>query len=290
MQTVSTVAAVREALADARRKRSRIGFVPTMGALHEGHLSLIRQARAECAVVVVSIFVNPTQFCEGEDLDHYPRPLDRDLQLCDAERVDLVFTPSETEVYPSGSTTSVRVSGLTERLCGAHRPGHFDGVTTVVAVLFNIVLPDVAYFGQKDYQQFVVIRRMAEDLGLPIEIVGCPTVREPDGLALSSRNAYLTESQREQALSLSSALSWGVAEIESGRRDAAELIEAMKRHIEQAGPCTIDYVEIVDPQTLQPLKRIEAEVRLLAAVRIGDCRLIDNMSAGGPVVSGAGCG
>jgi pantoate--beta-alanine ligase len=276
MNKLQKIGEVRDFTRPHRRAGLRIGFVPTMGAIHEGHRSLMRAARAECGVVVVSIFVNPTQFGPSEDFEQYPRPLEADLAACEAEGVDAVLCPEVHEIYPAGDATRVSVTRLTEGLCGAHRPGHFDGVTTVVAKLFNIVQPDAAYFGQKDAQQTVVIRRMTQDLCLPIEIVVCPTVREPDGLALSSRNAYLTPEQREQALSLFKALTWADQQIRSGERDAEKLVSIMHDWIISAGPCHIDYVSIVDPDDLTPLSWIDDHCLIALAVRIGETRLIDN--------------
>jgi pantoate--beta-alanine ligase len=248
-----------------------------MGALHEGHCSLMRAARAACDEVVVSIFVNPTQFGPGEDFERYPRPLEADLTACWEEGVAAAFCPSVTEMYPPGSLTTVTVSRLTEGLCGAHRPGHFNGVTTVVTKLLNIVQPDAAFFGQKDAQQATVIRRMVRDLCMPVEIVVCPTVREPDGLAISSRNAYLSDGERQQALSLSTALRWVEAQVRAGQRDVETLVRGMRGQVEAAGPCTIDYVEIVDAEDLTPKTVVEGRCLVALAVRIGKTRLIDNV-------------
>lgn len=248
-----------------------------MGALHEGHYALIRTARAESDVVVVSIFVNPTQFGPNEDFQRYPRPIEADLAGCERERVDAVFSPDVDAMYPPGSFTKVLVSRLTAALCGPHRPGHFDGVTTVVAKLLNIVQPDAAYFGQKDYQQAVIIQRMVRDLNWPVRIVVCPTVREPDGVALSSRNAYLSPAEREQARSLSAALFWARDRVSAGESDADALIREIRRRIEAAGPCRIDYIEAVDADHLTPRVRIEGRCVLALAVRIGSTRLIDNV-------------
>jgi pantoate--beta-alanine ligase len=277
MKNLQTVVQVREFLQPHRVAGRRIGFVPTMGALHEGHRSLIRAARSDCDVVVVSIFVNPTQFGPNEDFSAYPRPVEEDLAACRAEGVDTVFCPPVEEMYPSHAATTVTVSGLTEGLCGTHRPGHFAGVTTVVAKLFNIVQPDAAYFGQKDAQQVIVIRKMVRDLLLPIQIVTCPTVREPDGLALSSRNAYLCPAEREQALSLSRALKWASEQVEAGQRDVAVLVDGMRQRINAAGPCSIDYIEIVDADELTPKRQVESKCLIALAVRIGKTRLIDNI-------------
>jgi pantoate--beta-alanine ligase len=248
-----------------------------MGALHEGHRSLMRAARAGCDVVVVSIFVNPTQFGPGEDFQHYPRPLEADLAACREEGVDAVFMPAVAQMYPPGAVTTVSVRRLTEGLCGRFRPGHFDAVTTVVAKLFNIVQPDRAYFGQKDAQQAAVIRQMVRDLDWPVEVVVCPTVREPDGLAMSSRNAYLSPEQRRQAVSLSAALVWARTRIEGGERDVAKLVAGMREQIESAGPCQIDYLEVVDADTLEPKPGAAGRCLVALAVRIGGARLIDNV-------------
>jgi len=255
----------------------RIGFVPTMGAIHECHRSLMRAARAGCDEVIVSIFVNPTQFSPGEDYDRYPRPVEEDLAACQAEGVDTVFCPCVEEMYPAGWATTVSVARLTQGLCGAHRAGHFDGVTTVVAKLFNIVQPDVAYFGQKDAQQAVVIRQMVRDLLWPIEIVVCPTVRESDGLAVSSRNSYLTPEQRVQARCLYAALRGAQARLAGGQRDAASLAAEMREGIQSAGPCSIDYVALVDADDLTAQQTVEGRCLIALAVRIGPARLIDNV-------------
>ncbi len=283
MRKLETVAALRTHLQPLSRAGKRIGFVPTMGALHEGHRSLMRAARKECEIVVASIFVNPTQFGPGEDFEKYPRPLEKDLAACREEGVDVVFVPEVGEIYPPGAVTRVSVARLTEGLCGRHRPGHFDGVTTVVAKLFNIVQPDKAYFGQKDAQQAAVIRQMVRDLIWPIQIVVCPTVREGDGLAMSSRNAYLSPEQRRQALCLSKALHWAQGQIETGRGDVQKITAAMREQIEAAGPCEIDYIEVVDAETLEPKTSAVGRCLVALAVRIGPARLIDNVlvDAGG---------
>ncbi len=274
---VETIAAVRQRVADARGAGQSIGLVPTMGALHEGHLSLIRRARERTGCVVVSIFVNPTQFVAGEDLDSYPRTLEADVDACGRIGADLVFAPSVEVMYRPDAVTTVRVSGLTETLCGPHRPGHFEGVTTVVSKLFNIVQPDVAFFGQKDAQQAIVLRKMVEDLDMPIEVEVCPTVREPDGLAMSSRNAYLSAEQRQQAVSLYRALDGARQAIADGQRDATTLIARMRETLQSAGPCRIDYVDIVHPTTLEPVDPVTCPVLIALAVRIGRSRLIDNI-------------
>lgn len=277
MDTAKTIAEARAAVRRARAAGASIHFVPTMGALHEGHYSLIRAARGPGRFVVVSIFVNPTQFGPNEDFARYPRPVEQDLAGCGREGTDLVFLPSTEELYPRPGVTTVHVAGVTETLCGPHRPGHFDGVATVVAKLFNIVLPDVAYFGQKDAQQAVVIRRMVADLDMPVEVVVCPIVRDADGVALSSRNAYLSPAQREQARCLVESLRIGERMIRDGEHRTDEVILAMRRHITAAGPCAIDYVEAVDPETLQRPPTIGRRTLLALAVRIGSTRLIDNV-------------
>ncbi|MCZ6655156.1 MAG: pantoate--beta-alanine ligase, partial [Planctomycetota bacterium] len=266
---------VREQVAGARSKDSAriVGLVPTMGALHAGHLSLIDAARRDCGWVVVSIFVNPSQFGPNEDLDHYPRPVSADLEKCRESGVDLVFQPSAEVVYGSGCDTTVQVNTVSALLCGRHRAGHFAGVSLVVTKLLNIVQPDRAYFGQKDAQQLAVVRRLVHDLNMPVEIIGCPTVREPDGLALSSRNAYLNEHERQQATVLYRSLLAIRDAVEGGSRDSAALVRSARDLIEQSGPCEIDYVELVDPESMQPFAHLE-EGRVLAAVavRFGECR------------------
>ena len=227
--------------------------------------------------MAVTIFVNPTQFEPGTDYQSYPRTAESDLAACESAGVALVFAPSASTMYPDGIVTNVHVAGLTDALCGARRPGHFDGVATIVTKLFNILPADRAFFGEKDYQQFLVVRRLARDLDLPIEIVACPTVREPDGLALSSRNAYLSERERTQAASLSRALFGAVERVEAGQRDAARISAAIREEIQVAGPVDIEYVEVVDADTLEALRVIDRSARLCLAVRIGSCRLIDNV-------------
>jgi pantoate--beta-alanine ligase len=256
-----------------------VGLVPTMGYLHEGHLSLVRQARAENETVIVSIFVNPTQFGPGEDLKRYPRDEERDLTLLREEGVDLVFMPSAEDMYPPGFDEWVEVSGpVVERLEGQHRPGHFHGVTTVVARLFRIVRPDLAYFGQKDAQQLRVIRKMTADLGLPVEVVGMPIVREADGLAMSSRNVYLSAEERERALVLSRALREAEAAFTEGERDAEAIRKSVMARI-ASEPCVdIDYVSVADDETLEELSGvIEGPALVLVAARVGETRLIDNV-------------
>ena len=262
---------------EVRGEGKRIGLVPTMGYLHEGHLSLIRLARERVNVVVVSIFVNPTQFGPEEDLKRYPRDFERDRGLVERAGGDVIFAPSVEEMYPPGFCTSVHVEKLTEGLCGASRLGHFRGVTTVVTKLVCAVKPHVAVFGQKDFQQAVVVRRMARDLNLDVEIVTGPTVREPDGLAMSSRNAYLSPEERKDALVLSRSLEKAKAMVQAGEREASEIMEAMKEEIQARPTARIDYVAVVDAETLTPVARVEGRVLVALAVWIGGTRLIDNV-------------
>lgn len=278
MQVHRTTNAARAWVGEQQRSGKRVALVPTMGALHRGHISLVQAARAQCETVALTIFVNPTQFGPQEDFSSYPRPLEKDLQLCAGAGVDLVFTPEVETMYPPDAAITVRVARLTDGLCGPHRPGHFDGVATVVAKLFHIIPADAAYFGEKDYQQLQVIRRMVHDLHLKIEIVGCPTIREPDGLALSSRNAYLNADQRRQAQSLSRALFNAAQRVEGGALDSPSLVREMRDVILAAGPATIDYIAIVDPDTLEPMAIVDRPARICLAVRIGACRLIDNLA------------
>ncbi|MDK2816559.1 MAG: pantoate--beta-alanine ligase [Moorella sp. (in: firmicutes)] len=249
-----------------------------MGYLHEGHLTLARTAREQNDVVIMSIFVNPTQFGPGEDLERYPRDLERDQKLAAAAGVDAIFAPAVAEMYPPGYATYVQVEGLTEVLCGASRPGHFRGVATVVSKLFNIVQPDRAYFGLKDYQQAVVIKRLVRDLNFPVDIITVPTVRESDGLALSSRNKYLSPEERQSALSLYRALNIGADLIRSGERRAAVVREAMAQEILSRPGTRIDYVAVNDAETLEPLDEIKGRVLLALAVWVGNTRLIDNLT------------
>jgi len=278
MKVAETIVEVRRLVETARGDGKTIGFVPTMGGLHEGHYSLIRAAGAECDYVVVSIFVNPTQFGPGEDLASYPRSLDRDVAGCRQRGAALVFAPSVDQMYGPGSLTQVTVSKLTETLCGRSRPGHFAGVCTVVAKLLNIVQPDKAFFGAKDYQQAVVVRRMVEDLNFPVEIVVCPTVREQDGLAMSSRNDYLTPDQRRQAAALYGALRLAEDRIRGSYPPAGEVIAAVREHLSANAPDgRIDYVQIVDPNDLTDVETTDGPVLVALAVRLGRARLIDNM-------------
>jgi pantoate--beta-alanine ligase len=277
MLILDSIAAMKERSTRLRVEGNRLGFVPTMGSLHEGHLSLMRRARAQNHEVVASIFVNPAQFGPGEDFAAYPRDLVRDGELCRAVGVDVLFTPRADEMYPPGFATTVKVRGLTEGLCGLSRPGHFDGVTTVVAKLFSIVRPHAAYFGLKDYQQFKVVERMASDLDLPVRVVGVPTVREADGLAMSSRNAYLAPAERLSALALSRALRAAEEAAGKGEKGAAALLDLARRVIGQAPGARIDYLELVDPDTLEKAAAVGPRGAVMAmAVFVGKTRLIDN--------------
>lgn len=277
MEVFKTIPQVRQWVKAQRQQGRKIGLVPTMGYLHEGHLTLMRRAKNSCDAVIISIFVNPTQFGPQEDYERYPRDLERDLRLAREVGVDAVFAPEVQEMYPPGYATYVEVEGLTEVLCGASRPGHFRGVATVVTKLFNIVQPDEAFFGLKDYQQAMVIKRMVKDLNIPVEIVTVPTVREEDGLALSSRNKYLTPEERRQALSLYRALKLGEELIRRGERRADKVREAMTKEILSQPLARIDYVSVNDAETLKPLEEISGKVLLAVAVWIGSTRLIDNV-------------
>ena len=271
-----TVADVRAAVTVMRRAGRSVGFVPTMGALHAGHVSLIEQARAECDFVVVSIFVNPTQFGPNEDFNRYPRPRERDLERCANAGADLVFYPTVDTMYPPGHRTFVEVSGLSDVLEGQIRPGHFRGVATVVTKLFLIVLADKAFFGQKDYQQQMLIRVMTRELNLPTEIVTCPTLRDPDGLAMSSRNAYLSATERQAGLCLSQALRLAERSFASGECDVKQVEAAMRGMIEATPGAVLDYAVVVHSETLCPLATAEPEMVALIAARFGTTRLIDN--------------
>lgn len=276
MRTITTVNEMRAACDDARRAGRTVGLVPTMGFLHEGHRSLMRRAREECDVVALTLFVNPTQFGPGEDFDAYPRDPDGDAAAARAEAVDLLFAPPVEEMYPEPGRTTVHVEGLTSRLCGASRPTHFDGVTTVVAKLFAITGPCRAYFGRKDAQQVAVITRMVVDLDLPVTVVGCPIVREPDGLAMSSRNAYLDADERVAATALSRALRRAAREVVGGARDADTVHRVVLDTLAAEPLLDVDYVEVVDGASLEPVTRLDGTVLVALAVHVGRARLIDN--------------
>lgn len=279
MKTFESVAAWRAERAPQIRSGRALGFVPTMGALHEGHLSLVRRSRAENDATLVSIFVNPTQFDDRSDLARYPRTTDADLAALRAEGVDFVLLPREAELYADGYQYRVSEANLSRQLEGAHRPGHFDGVLTVVLKLLHLASAERAYFGEKDWQQLAVIRRMAADLSFPVEVVGCATIREADGLAMSSRNAYLTTEERAAAPVLHWALVAGAAAIAAGERDPAKVRALMADLIRAEPLAEFDYAEVVDAATLQPVDPLAGELRLLAATRFGRARLIDNEGA-----------
>jgi len=276
METITDVQTMQQRCLAARREGRRIAFVPTMGYLHEGHLSLLREGRRRGDLLVLSIFVNPTQFGQGEDLDSYPRDLTGDSELARSAGVDLIFAPEARDVYPPGYSTYLQVEGLTETLCGRSRPGHFRGVTTVVCKLFNVVQPHVALFGNKDFQQLAVIRRMTRDLNLPVEVVGLPIVREPDGLAMSSRNVYLSAFERLQALALVDSVRLAVKRVAEGERSAEALIDAVRRRIEREPDAATDYIQICHADTLEDVETVDPDSVLLLAVRVGGTRLIDN--------------
>lgn len=276
MKIIRSITEIKEVLSRKRKKNRRIGFVPTMGCLHEGHLSLVRKARQDNDIVIVSIFVNPTQFGPDEDYAEYPRNLRRDARLCKKAGTDYIFYPPVKSMYPKGYSTFVSVEGLTKNLCGKLRPGHFRGVTTVVTKLFNIVRPDTAYFGQKDAQQSIVIKRMAEDLEMDIRIEVMPTVRERDGLAMSSRNLYLSSDERRRSATIYRALQLARDLVKLNDKDARGIIREMRRMLSPVAS-KIDYVSIVDPRTLKDVKTIRGEVLVAVAVWMGETRLIDNI-------------
>ena len=277
MKVVKSVAGMKALARQWKRDGKRIGFVPTMGYLHDGHLSLVRESKARADVTVVSIFVNPTQFGPNEDFKKYPRDLEKDSAYLKKAGVDCLFYPDAAEIYPPGYRTSVEVEGLQDRLCGRSRPGHFRGVATIVLKLFDIVAPDAAFFGAKDAQQVLIIKRMAADLDLDVEIVTCPIVREPDGLAMSSRNAYLAPEGRKAALALSMSLRWAEKAVGAGERDAGRLVAGIRSILEAEPLARIDYIEAVDPATLEPVAEIRGEVLVALAVFFGSTRLIDNV-------------
>jgi len=282
MSLLKTVAELNRWLTQVDRRNHTLGFVPTMGFLHEGHLSLIQKAKAENDLVVVSIFVNPTQFAPGEDYENYPRDIDRDYKLAVAAGADVVVSPGVNEIYFPDSSTIVEVRGdITKKLCGASRPTHFGGVTTVITILFNLVRPDKAYFGQKDAQQAIIIKKMVRDLHLPVEVVVCPIVREADGLAMSSRNVFLNPEERKQATCLNSGLLKVEDYLKSGALDGnktEKLVQIIKSHIEQQTLAVVDYIHILDGETLENIERIESGKTALVAVAVkfGKTRLIDN--------------
>jgi pantoate--beta-alanine ligase len=274
---IETIEGVRRACDDARAAGRTVGLVPTMGYLHEGHRSLMRRARAETDLVVVSIFVNPTQFGPNEDLARYPRDLEGDRRACEQERVDVVFAPSVEEMYPAGAATTVHVEGVTRGLCGDHRPGHFDGVTTIVAKLFAIAGPCRAYFGRKDAQQVAVVTRMARDLDLPVDVVACPLVREADGLARSSRNAYLAPDDRRAAPVLFRGLRAAADLVIAGERDPQRVVAAVREVVATEPRVDLEYVEARDAASIAPIDRLDGNVLLALAAHLGATRLIDNV-------------
>lgn len=280
MKTINSLAEMQQTVFSLKRTGKRIAFVPTMGFLHEGHASLLREGRKQGDVLVLSIFVNPIQFGAGEDLDRYPRNLDGDCAIAAECGTDIIFTPTAAEMYPPGFQTAIRVKELALPLCGASRPGHFDGVATVVAKLFNLVQPDVALFGKKDFQQLAVIRRMTTDLSLPVEVVGMPIVREADGLAMSSRNAYLSPDQRQSALCLSRAIRLVREQFQAGERQVETLLATARETIQTETIAVIDYLEFRDANTLEPVTTAHDSTLMALAVKIGTTRLIDNTLLG----------
>ena len=276
-RVINTISGVRELVKQARSQGKRIGLVPTMGALHAGHVSLVETAKKQTDFVVVSIFVNPTQFGPNEDFAKYPRTLDADVAMCEKAGADVVFAPSAEEMYPTQQQTLVNVEKLTDCLCGASRPGHFRGVTTVCTKLFNIVLPDIAFFGQKDAQQSIVIKRMVADLNMPLEIAVCPIVREANGLAMSSRNKYLSDQQRQDAAAIYASLRKAEQMIKSGERTSAAIVAAMKEILRQGGSIATEYIHIVDAATLADLQVVKGQVLIAIAAKAGATRLIDNI-------------
>jgi pantoate--beta-alanine ligase len=283
MRIIETVEQMRSACREMKRSGKRLGFVPTMGALHAGHMSLVRAARQQCQAVAVSIFVNPTQFGPNEDFSKYPRTFDRDRQMLEAEKVDVIFAPSAEEMYPPGAKTFVHVEEMSKKLCGRSRLGHFRGVTTVVNKLFNVVQPDLAFFGQKDAAQCAILKRMVSDLNMDVQIIVCPIVREADGLAMSSRNAYLSPEDRKKALILHRALMRVQYLTDKGERSSDKLIAAAKEVFGEEPIVRLDYVEIVDSDSLEPLSDISRGALVAVAAVVGNTRLIDNL-----VLTGAG--
>jgi pantoate--beta-alanine ligase len=282
VRTVRTITELREALRDERSRGASVGLVPTMGAFHEGHLSLMRKARADCDALVVSLYVNPAQFGSGEDLEGYPRDEEQDSRWAEAEGVDYLFAPTTEEIYPAGFDTTVSVGGLTTVLCGdpeRRGPEHFAGVATIVTKLLNVVQPDVAYFGQKDAQQALVTRKLVRDLAIPVRVEVCPTVRDADGLALSSRNAYLSDDERERALALNRALRAAEAAVGSGERESSAVLAAARGELEAAG-VEPEYLELRAATDLSPVERVNGSTLLAVAARVGRARLIDNTILG----------
>jgi len=277
MKTITAVDDLRGKLKKERQMGKIIGLVPTMGYFHQGHLELMRRAREDCDVVVVSLYVNPTQFAPSEDLESYPRNFERDKKLAKSAGVDFLFYPSDEEMYPNSHLTFVEVKEMTNRLCGISRPHHFQGVTTIVAKLFNIVQPDRAYFGQKDAQQAAVIKKMVEDLNFPLHVIVIPTVREEDGLAMSSRNTYLSKPEQEEALVLSQSLEHAAEMINGGCRIASQIKSEMQEMIEKKSLVDLEYISICDNNELEELAFVEGETLIAVAARVGKARLIDNM-------------
>ncbi len=276
MRSVKSIREMRDWSEEQRIQKKRIALVPTMGFLHEGHLELVREGRRRGDLLVVSIFVNPTQFAPNEDFNNYPRDFEQDRQILAGEDVDILFHPSESEMYPAGYQTNVEVDQLSQFLCGAERPGHFRGVATVLVKLFNIVRPHVAVFGKKDYQQFLVVRRLVEDLNFDVEVVGFPTVREDDGLAISSRNHYLSEQERTAARCLRRALGRAEALVQQGERDGKGILREVKAEIANEPLARLEYVQLCDPENLEAIETIQDKALLALSVRIGKARLIDH--------------
>ena len=282
MEITETINSARQAIRQARRLHTTIGLVPTMGALHDGHFSLIRTCRQKCDFTVVSIFVNPTQFGPNEDLATYPRTFDADRTACQRLGVDMIFAPTTEQMYPSLQPTQINTQKLSSFLCGSSRPGHFPGVCTVVAKLFNIITPNIAYFGQKDAQQLAIIKKMTTDLNFPVEVVSCPTIRQADGLAVSSRNVYLDEAGRRQAGCLWRALREAEGLVMGGQRDSGRIVARMREIIEAEPDAQIEYVSVVNREFLQPIDRIDEGGLIALAVRVRGVRLIDNIMVDRP--------
>ena len=278
-ELIQRIAQIRERVAAAKHRGLRVGCVPTMGALHAAHTAMFDRARGECDLVVATIFVNPLQFDRQDDLRSYPRDIESDLIVCERHGVDVAFVPAVAEMYPRPPAMTVEIEGLADGLCGASRPGHFRGVATVVLKLLNSVQPDIAYFGEKDYQQLAIVRRLAEDACLPVEIANVETVREPDGLALSSRNVLLSRAERASAPAIFRALRQARNSVESGQQDAGKVVALARQVLDEEPLLKLDYLEIVDPDTLEPVRSIRGPVRIAAAAFFGSTRLIDNIHA-----------